>query len=407
MLPYPPYRDDGKPPPPVAHGRVYYGRMRKLPILLAAGFGAFWLWQGASLPPRLRVQERGESAAARRTGFSSEEFARLVDTLSEPEGYFDTDNFITNETSYLHVVDTLRDNVAPGGVYLGVGPDQNFSYIVHTQPLLALIVDIRRQNMLQHLFLKVLIESAADRKEYLCTLIARDCTGLRDDGSLPDLLGEIGNAPASPGILDSTLGRVRQTLVLDYGLVLDEDDLTRIEYVHRSFARAGLALRFSSYGRSGAGYPTFGEILTSADLDGDLESYLATEERFRWLQTFERENRLVPLVGDFAGDGAMRRLSVWLREEGLEVSLFYTSNVEFYLFGTPDWDAWLTNLGRLRFRNGAVFVRSYFPTGWPVHPRNVPPHRATSLVQDVDGFLADAENGRQRTYWDVVTRNLR
>lgn len=383
--------------------------MRKLAILLAAGIGAVWLWGGRSLSPavpaRKAPQALGDTPA--RPRLAPAEFARMIETLSEPEGYFDTDNFITNETSYLHVVDILEEDVSPGGVYLGVGPDQNFSYIVHTQPSLAFIVDIRRQNMLQHLLLKVLIESAADRKEYLCTLIARDCTGIPDGGSLPDLLDEIGHAPPSPGILSSALGRVRQTLVLDYGLALDQDDLQGIEYVHRSFAQAGLGLRFSSYGRSGAGYPTFAEILASVDLDGDLEGYLANDEQFRWLQTFERENRLVPLVGDFAGDVAMRRLSVWLREEGLEVSLFYTSNVEFYLFGTREWDAWLTNLARLPFRERAVFVRSYFPTGWPVHPRNVPPHRSTSLVQDVGGFLADASGGEQRTYWDVVTRNLR
>lgn len=384
--------------------------MRRLAILLVAGIGAFWFWAGGSPSPAVGTRQAGQvdNAAPARAGLSATEFARLIETLSEPEGYFDTDNFITNETSYLHVVDTLEAEVAPGGVYLGVGPDQNFSYIVHTQPSLAFIVDIRRQNMLQHLFLKVLIETAADRKEYLCTLIARDCTDVPDDGSLPELLGKIANAPASPDILRSTLGTVRQELVRDYGLDLDEEDLDRIEYVHRSFAQAGLQMRFSSYGRSGVGYPTFEEILTSVDLDGDLEGYLATEERFLWLQAFERENRLVPLVGDFAGSGALRRLAVWLREEGLQVSLFYTSNVEFYLFGSRgEWNAWVTNVDRLPFRDGAVFVRSYFPTGWPVHPRNVPPHRATSLVQDVEGFLADASEGRQRTYWDVVTRHLR
>jgi hypothetical protein len=385
--------------------------MRKPAILFlflaVGGAGTFWIWEGPAASPTPLPQARREIPPPGEPGLSSADFARLIGTLSEPEGYFDTDNFITNETSYLHVVDTLEEDVAPGGVYLGVGPDQNFSYIVHTRPDLAFIVDIRRQNMLQHLLLKVLIEGAETRKEYLCTLIARDCTGIPDDSALPDLLDRIGGAPLRPEALTSTLRRVSQTLVLDYGLALDDEDLEGIGYVHRSFAQAGLQMRFSSYGRSGAGYPTYAEILGSRDLDGDLESYLATEERFLWLQAFERENRLVPLVGDFAGDMAMRRLSVWLREEGLEVSLFYTSNVEFYLFGTPAWDAWLTNLRRLPFREGAVFVRSYFPTGWPVHPRNVPPHRATSLVQDVDGFLVDAAGTEQRTYWDVVTRNLR
>src|SRR5688500_2316985 len=57
---------------------------------------------------------------------SQEQFAGYIDEWSEPDEFFDTDNFISNETSYLHVVGALRNQVQPGGVYLGVGPDQNF-----------------------------------------------------------------------------------------------------------------------------------------------------------------------------------------------------------------------------------------------------------------------------------------
>ena len=97
---------------------------------------------------------------------SIEQFGRYIDEWSEAEGYFDSDNFISNETSYLHVVDQLQ-RVKPGGIYLGVGPDQNFSYIAHTRPMLAVITDIRRQNMLEHLWFKALFAMAANRVEYL------------------------------------------------------------------------------------------------------------------------------------------------------------------------------------------------------------------------------------------------
>src|SRR5687768_10273900 len=76
--------------------------------------------------------------------------ARLSAQLSEPPGYFDTDNLISNESSYLQVADRLAD-AAPGGeVYLGVGPDQNFSYLARLRPRYAFILDIRRENLLQH-----------------------------------------------------------------------------------------------------------------------------------------------------------------------------------------------------------------------------------------------------------------
>jgi hypothetical protein len=41
--------------------------------------------------------------------------------------------------------------LAGRGVYVGVGPDQNFSDIAHLRPSLAIVIDIRRENLLLHL----------------------------------------------------------------------------------------------------------------------------------------------------------------------------------------------------------------------------------------------------------------
>src|SRR5712691_5756223 len=83
-------------------------------------------------------------------------FAALSARLSEPGGYFDSDNLISNETSYLHVIGKLRELGVAGGVYLGVGPDQSFSYIAKIRPKMAIIIDIRKDNLLQHLLFKAL-----------------------------------------------------------------------------------------------------------------------------------------------------------------------------------------------------------------------------------------------------------
>src|SRR3954453_7599613 len=101
---------------------------------------------GASIIPWSVEQPQ----AAAGVPVSIEELGQYIEKWSEPEGYFDSDNFISNETSYLHVIDDLRQRVKPGGIYIGVGPDQNLSYIAHTRPALAVITDIRRQNMLEH-----------------------------------------------------------------------------------------------------------------------------------------------------------------------------------------------------------------------------------------------------------------
>src|SRR5262245_47666540 len=87
---------------------------------------------------------------------SAAELSRLIREFSEENGYFRSDNFTSNETAYLTVVDTLRRLGASGGAYLGVGPEQNFTYIAKIRPRIAFIVDIRRQAMIQHLMYKAI-----------------------------------------------------------------------------------------------------------------------------------------------------------------------------------------------------------------------------------------------------------
>ena len=86
--------------------------------LLAAAFTLI-LVIGAATVPWTREQSR----AASDVQISIEQFGRYIEDWSEPEGYFDSDNFISNETSYLHVIDDLRTRVNSGGIYVGVGPD--------------------------------------------------------------------------------------------------------------------------------------------------------------------------------------------------------------------------------------------------------------------------------------------
>src|SRR2546426_12768429 len=112
------------------------------------------------------------TAAASRVAHASRDhkaFAALSARLSEPGGYFDSDNLISNETSYLHVIGKLRELGVSGGVYVGVGPDQSFSYIAKIRPKMAIIIDIRKDNLLQHLLFKAMFGRSRSRIEYLCT----------------------------------------------------------------------------------------------------------------------------------------------------------------------------------------------------------------------------------------------
>jgi hypothetical protein len=354
---------------------------------------------GASIIPWSQQQPR----AAADVQVSNDQFHRYINDWSEPEGFFDSDNFISNETSYLHVIGDLEQRVKPGGVYLGVGPDQNFSYIVHTRPALAIITDIRRQNMLQHLLFKALFAMAPNRLEYLALLFSKATPAVKPGAGFEELLATVRVSPFKEELFQKNFAAVKNVLVEKYDLNLTTDDLSKIEYVYRTFSREGLDLRFSTIGRANAfQYPSFEEILLETDRQGRQQNYLSSEELFQWLKKFEGENRLIPIVGDFAGSRAFRTVAAFLKENSLQVSTFYTSNVEFYLFGQPSWRRYLANLHALPLSSDSVFIRSYFPTFGRPHPLNVFGHRPTSMVQPMLPFLENADANLINSYWEVV-----
>ena len=101
------------------------------------------------------------------------EYWRLISEFSEPSGYFQYDIVTSNETSYQYVLPDLMKTPRSGGAYLGVGPEQNFTYIAALQPKIAFIFDIRRDMMLEHLMYKAVFEMSADRVQFVANLFAR------------------------------------------------------------------------------------------------------------------------------------------------------------------------------------------------------------------------------------------
>src|SRR5919108_2267894 len=104
---------------------------------------------------------------------SASEFSRLIREFSEAGGFFRSDNFTSNETAYLTVVDKLRQLNATGGAYIGVGPEQNFTYIAKIKPRIAFIVDIRRQAMVQHLMYKAIFHLSPNRAQFISRLLSK------------------------------------------------------------------------------------------------------------------------------------------------------------------------------------------------------------------------------------------
>src|SRR5262249_10299245 len=162
---------------------------------------------------------------------------------SEEGGFFHSDNFTSNETSYLHVVDKLRELGVSGGAYLGVGPEQNFTYIAKLRPRIAFIVDIRRQAMLQHLMYKTAFEAADTRAEFLAQLFSRELPpGLarKQEPPIEELLDQIAGARTTPELYAANRKRALARIENDYRIPLSETDRQQLDYVYETFQRDGL-----------------------------------------------------------------------------------------------------------------------------------------------------------------------
>lgn len=336
---------------------------------------------------------------------SREEFAGLVERISEPGGYFDTDNLISNETGYLTVIGGLKRSGLRGGAYVGVGPDQNFSYIATVRPEIAFITDVRRDNLLHHLLLKALIERSPTRIEFLSQLHGveppTDPESWRAH-EIEELVARIDSIwePGDPGpaLTEAIAGRIAE-----YGLPLSEEDYDTIRRFHATFTRAGLGLRFTSFGRPPRPYyPTYRQLVLETDLSGARASYLSTAGAYEVVRDLQLANRVVPVVGDLSGSHALREMGAAMRELEVALSLVYASNVEFYLWQAGTFDAWVDNLRTLPTRPDALVVRSYFPNFRRGHPAAVPGYYATQMLQPA----ATLTRGGFESYWDVVTRDL-
>ncbi len=330
-------------------------------------------------------------------------FAALSARISEPSGYFDTDNLISNETGYLKVLEALERIGGHGGAYAGVGPDQNFSYIAAIEPKIAFIIDIRRDNLLQQLLFKALFERAPTRIQFLAGLLGRpapDTVGWRARG-IDDIVAYLDTTPADSATVRALRREIEQE-VRSYNIPLDSQDLETTDRFHSAFVRAGMGLRFTSTGRAPRPYyPTYRQLVTETDMEGHQTSYLSTSERYAAVRSLELDNRVIPVVGDLAGDHAVKELGSVLREMGLELTVFYTSNVEFYLWREAAFPQWAGNVEALPTTANAVIIRSYFPNFGGQHPSAIPGYWATQTLQPVRTL----EAGGFSSYFDLVTRD--
>jgi hypothetical protein len=333
-------------------------------------------------------------------------FASLVEQLSEPNGQFDTDNLISNEQSYLHVVPALEQAGVAGGVYIGVGPDQNFSYIARIRPAEAFIVDIRRDNLLLHLLFKAIFNVSRNRVEYLGLLTGRPAPERADswrDASIDKIVAYFDDAkPLTAAVLADDAERLHAA-IRKSGVPVSGKDFATIDRFHAAFRNEGLSLQFRSTGRPARDYyPTYRDLLLETDRKGRKLCYLASEDDFQFLKTLEARDGIIPVVGDLSGPHAVAAIGQLMTQRGERLAAFYVSNVENYLFRDGAYARYVDNLKKLPHSDRSLIIRAIFG-GYSI-PDSAPGYYSTSTVQSLNELLANCGAGKCRTYYDLLRR---
>lgn len=322
-----------------------------------------------------------------------ERFDRVLRALSQPQSGPHGDNLMSNEDSYPRVAGELARRVPPGGVYLGVGPDQNFTLVAHARPRLAVIMDYRRRNLLVHLLHKALFSLGRDRVSYLSRLLARRPGPLPANPTAAELVAAFAPAGLDRNRLRAITAEV--AAVLGPLGVVDGREWNEVATIEARLAGPGMSARFLALPM----YPTLGHLIETKDRASRPAHILAREDLYQRVRDLQLGDQILPIVGDYGRSPALPRLGAWLRKHALRISLFYISDVEFFLLRSGLFATYIENLQTLPWHQDALIVRT--STREIAHPARVAGDSSTTLLEPIAPFLAAARAGRIKTADDL------
>ena len=344
------------------------------------------------------------TAPALPSEISDKDFWRMIVDLSERGGDFSNENFVSNELQYQDVVPALKVTTKPGGVYIGVGPEQNFTYASVLQSKLAFVIDIRRQNMLELLMYKALFEMSPNRADFVSNLFSRVRTAGLDTKTTPvALFAAVDSAKADPDLLAKNLQAIKGYMS-GHGYQLSNEDINTIEKVYQAFFRLGTRITYDSGNAAGVGargFANYSRLMSTTDITGRNSSFLANEESYLYVREMQRKNLIVPLVGDFAGPAVIRNVARYLTERKATVGVFYISNVETYLDDAQK-QTFYANVTTLPVDSSSMFIRHILGnparglSWWRPGMTNV------STVAPMTEFINQIKSGRRPTFEEIV-----
>jgi len=284
---------------------------------------------------------------------SDQEFWKLITDLSEPGGNFVFEMYMSNEQTFQEVLPDLLRRVQPGGVYIGVAPEQNFTYIAALRPKMAFIIDIRRENMVQMLMYKALFEMSPSRADFLSKLFSRPLRSTPGpQASVDEIFGALAPGSGNAQLMSQTVQAIKERLQKTHGYALTSRDLQTIDHIASLFFRGGPDAHLTTYGT------TFRQLMRVHDGEGRNRNFLAAESNYQFVHEMQLKNLIIPVVGDFAGPKALRGIARYLQAHTAEVTTFYVSNVEEYIQSPQQtWAAYCRNIAALPVNASSMFIR--------------------------------------------------
>jgi hypothetical protein len=303
------------------------------------------------------------------------QFWKLATESSEDDGIFRSDNLLSNETTFQYVIPDVLKTAKLGRVYVGVGPEQNFTYMAALKPSMAFIIDIRHGNFDVHLLYKALFELSKDRVEFVSRLFSRKRPeGLTAQSTAIEIFRAVQGSEGSKEIYDENLKAVLDHLMNKHGFPLTDGDRDGITWALSNYYRYGPGINYgsslsggavpptivgaSSFGGRGNSGATYASLMIAQDGLGENRSYLANEEKFNFLKDLETHNLVIPVVGDFAGNKAIRAVGQYLKSVDASVAAFYVSNVEQFLVQGNTWFNFCRSVRSMPLDETSMFIRS-------------------------------------------------
>ena len=294
---------------------------------------------------------------------TDQEFWKLTENISEPDGAFRSDNLLSNEMVFAHMLPEFLANAKPGGVYMGVGPEQNFTYIAAMKAKMAFITDIRRENLHLMLMYKAIFELSKDRAEFISLLFTKPRPDrLSANSPVTDIMAAYWEIPtANESAYAANLERIQSHLTKTRKIPLSLADVNGVAAVYRAFYWYGPAMNYSASltltGFGGGSAATYRDLMTQSDAGGQFLTFLGSHEKFAYIKDLHARNLIVPVVGNFSGPRAIRGIGEYLTSRGVTVSAFYVSTVEPYLKRDGSFPTFCANVATLPMDDSSVFVR--------------------------------------------------